>query len=319
MGYGSFDGHQAYADETNERRHDLMELLLESSIENVFGEFPGNDNLAVVHRSNTCFHAVSIMNSIGVGAAIVVGDQDDIIGIITERDIAKRAIRDDLNCPVSRHMTHRVYSLPQTAKMAFLFNRFAVDGFRHIPIMDGIALVGIVSARSVLQYLNDNLASHPIFADRVFHLVHDSPQRRRKELVVTPETSLLSCLECMDIYAGGGVSVIENDALIGYFSERDVIRKVASQNIPLTCPVKDIMTSSLLTISPADTIREAMLRMTRHHIRHLPITTDTNQYEGMIVQRDIIEYVASQWSAEVFNLPASPESAEFWDERKGLG
>ncbi|HZA77955.1 MAG TPA: CBS domain-containing protein [Acidimicrobiales bacterium] len=96
--------------------------------------------------------AVAAMVKGRIGSAVVM-QGEALVGIFTERDVLRAAASgDDLaRSPVSRWMTRD----PETAEPDVDSERAAEimlgSGFRHLPVVEGNALVGIVSLRDLLS------------------------------------------------------------------------------------------------------------------------------------------------------------------------
>jgi CBS domain-containing protein len=89
------------------------------------------------------------------------------------------------------------------------------------------------------------------------------------------------------------VLVISEGNLVGIISARDYGRKVilagkSSKDVR----VQEVMTSSLVTVSPETTVLDAMALMTRHHIRHLPVLKE-GKLDGVISMGDLVSEVIS--------------------------
>src|SRR4051794_14705819 len=70
----------------------------------------------------------------------------------------------------------------------------------------------------------------------------------------------------------GAVPVISGDAVIGIFSERDVIYGLEREGqAALDRRVSDVMTTPAITVTPDESILGALALMTRRRIRHLPV------------------------------------------------
>jgi CBS domain-containing protein len=87
----------------------------------------------------------------------------------------------------------------------------------------------------------------------------------------------------------GALLVIEEGKLAGIMSERDYARKVilhgkSSQEIS----VRDIMTTRLVTVRPAQSVDECMGLMTDHRIRHLPVM-DGERLIGVVSIGDLVK------------------------------
>jgi len=109
---------------------------------------------------------------------------------------------------------------------------------------------------------------------------------------ISPQASVYDALRIMDSKGVGALLVMEDERLVGIFSERDYARKIIlhGKNSRETL-VREVMTSKLWTIHPDQTIEEAMELMTEKRVRHLPVLVD-DQLVGVIsigdVVRDII-------------------------------
>ena len=53
------------------------------------------------------------------------------------------------------------------------------------------------------------------------------------------------------------------------------------------------MSTHLVTLNGSNTVREAREVMSRHHIRHLPIVDDANEFVGLLTQRDVLATTVS--------------------------
>lgn len=73
----------------------------------------------------------------------------------------------------------------------------------------------------------------------------------------------------------GCVPVVEGDAVVGIFSERDLVYGLAAHGpLLLERTVGEVMTAPAMTITPDTPILTALSMMTRRRIRHLPIVED---------------------------------------------
>jgi CBS domain-containing protein len=89
---------------------------------------------------------------------------------------------------------------------------------------------------------------------------------------ISPDASVFDGLQIMADKDVGALVVCENDKLVGIISERDYARKVILVGkASIDTLVSEIMTSTVFTIHPDQTIEEAMELMTLKHIRHIPV------------------------------------------------
>lgn len=110
--------------------------------------------LLSVQRSATVAEAIAVMGRDRNGAVVVL-DQTAIAGIFTERDVLKKIAGrpERLRERVDIHMTPDPVVLRDDDHMAAALNKMGDGGFRHIPIVRGDRLVGIVTGRDVWAWL----------------------------------------------------------------------------------------------------------------------------------------------------------------------
>lgn len=89
----------------------------------------------------------------------------------------------------------------------------------------------------------------------------------------------------------GAVPVVDNDQLSGIFSERDYARKIILQNRKSReTMVSEIMTVTVITVTPSDSIDHCMEIMSSKKIRHLPVMQE-NRLVGIISIGDVVTAV----------------------------
>lgn len=89
-----------------------------------------------------------------IGAVVVVGMENRIVGIFTERDVV-RAIgttgRDAFDQPVSAYMTANVYRCKEETTVNELMEMMSSRRFRHVPVENDGQLSGIISIGDVVK------------------------------------------------------------------------------------------------------------------------------------------------------------------------
>lgn len=111
---------------------------------------------------------------------------------------------------------------------------------------------------------------------------------------ISPDSSVYNALEMLQSKNLGALVVVEDETLIGIFTERDYARKVALKGrSSKDTLIKDIMTDSPIFVSPQNTIDDCMLIMTDKHIRHLPVL-ENGQLLGVISIGDLVKFVIEE-------------------------
>lgn len=111
---------------------------------------------------------------------------------------------------------------------------------------------------------------------------------------IQPEATVYAAIERMADKEVGALLVLEADKLVGVVTERDYIRKVALQGkSSQTTQVREIMTSPVIYVNPADTLEKCMALMTLRRVRHLPVL-DGEQLVGIISMRDLVKAIIAK-------------------------
>jgi len=119
---------------------------------------------------------------------------------------------------------------------------------------------------------------------------------------ITPDSSVYDALEVLESKNLGALVVVQDEELIGIFTERDYARKVVlkGRSSKDTC-VGDIMTDRPVYVSPDNTIDDCMQIMTDKYIRHLPVL-DNGKLLGVISIGDVVKYVIEEKNFIIENL-----------------
>jgi CBS domain-containing protein len=116
--------------------------------------------VATVEAEVSVRDALALLARHGIGALVVSADGARVDGILSERDIA-RGLHERgaalLTEPVSAVMTAEVHTCPPTASVHELAQTMTVRRVRHVPVVDGGRLVGIVSIGDVVKARLDEL------------------------------------------------------------------------------------------------------------------------------------------------------------------
>lgn len=90
-----------------------------------------------------------------IGAVVVAGDRGEVSGIVSERDVVRVLAEhgaDGLAWPAARIMTRHVVTARESDTIDELMSRMTTGRFRHLPVVEGGRLVGIVSIGDVVKH-----------------------------------------------------------------------------------------------------------------------------------------------------------------------
>ncbi|MGV6814830.1 MAG: CBS domain-containing protein [Phycisphaerales bacterium] len=131
----------------------VSQLLKKKSTWNE-GDFGSNriERIQTISQACTALDAAKLMNEHRVGSLIVIDGFDDMIGIITERDLLMRVIaeeRQPSETTISSIMTKDIVSCRPETKLAEVRKVMRDCRIRHIPVIDDTvgkgSIVGMVS------------------------------------------------------------------------------------------------------------------------------------------------------------------------------
>tara|TARA_B100000676_G_C17986471_1_gene792180 strand:+ start:639 stop:1070 length:432 start_codon:yes stop_codon:yes gene_type:complete len=119
---------------------------------------------------------------------------------------------------------------------------------------------------------------------------------------ITPDTSVFNALKVMNEKNIGAVLVMEDEELVGIFSERDYARKVilagrSSKNTE----VKELMTCKVYCIDPSRTIQDVMELMNEHRFRHVPVM-ESEKVIGVLSSGDVMRGVVAEQKNTIESL-----------------
>lgn len=121
---------------------------------------------------------------------------------------------------------------------------------------------------------------------------------------VSPNHMVIDALNLMSEKGIGAVLVMEEDRLVGIFSERDYARKgiIAGRKAKST-PVTEVMTPNVFTVSPSMDIEDCMTLFSEKRIRHLPVV-DNQRVIGMLSIGDIVTAIIQAQDQQIKYLEA---------------
>ncbi len=106
-----------------------------------------------------------------------------------------------------------------------------------------------------------------------------------------PDDTVLDALKTMADRDVGSVLVMDDDRLLGVFTERHYSRKVflKGRSSPNT-PIREVMATGVVSVGPERTVEECMALMTEKRVRHLPVMRG-EEVIGVISIGDLVKSI----------------------------
>ena len=117
-----------------------------------------------------------------------------------------------------------------------------------------------------------------------------------------PHATVYEAIQLMAEKNVGALVVLQDGRLTGIISERDYTRKVILKGkASKETTVSEILSGSVVCITPAQTVEDGLRLMTDRHIRHLPVV-DNDQLLGIVAIGDLVNWIISAQSHTIQQL-----------------
>ncbi len=119
---------------------------------------------------------------------------------------------------------------------------------------------------------------------------------------VDPDAPVLEAIRKMADHSCGALLVMKGERLVGVISERDYARKVILRGFSSSeIPVKQIMSSPVMTVKPDQSVHDCMQLMTSKRIRHLPVV-EHDRVIGVLSIGDLVRAVLEEQQQTIEDL-----------------
>jgi CBS domain-containing protein len=118
-----------------------------------------SDQVYTISKDATVYRALRLMSEKGVGALPVVDDDGRVIGIVSERDYARKVIlegRSARETETKDIMTGELYVVGLTNTLHECMALVSEKRVRHLPVLENNKLVGIISIGDILKAIIDD-------------------------------------------------------------------------------------------------------------------------------------------------------------------
>lgn len=223
-------------------------------------------------------------------SCLVVMDQGNIAGIITETDVLRRVGnkgKDSYRTKLSRIMSSPVESVSSDLSVLEASKIMGVKHIKRLPIMDEGKLVGIVTQTDLVRALT----SYGLWRDI-------SEIMSRNIASIQMDASVAEAAEIMTSRKISCIIVMDGDDVAGVLTEKDLLgRVVALQRDPANTRMEEVMSSPVTSVPSNFSVYSASKVMEEMNIRRLVIMKD-KRLCGVLTQTDIFMAVRNKLQAE---------------------
>lgn len=129
---------------------------------------------------------------------------------------------------------------------------------------------------------------------------------RSKPLVVSEQTPVADVLRKMRAARSACALVCKAKKLVGIFTERDYLVKIAGDGKAAARPIKSFMTTGVVVADLDGTVGAAVKLMNARGLRNLPVVDAKGAPASVVTVGAIISHLASHYPASVVNRPSQP-------------
>ncbi|MGB2862025.1 MAG: CBS domain-containing protein [Sedimentisphaerales bacterium] len=284
--------------ENKKRLNDLMEiqtsaiasdgLIISSWTWLNVGDVMSNE-VATICPDEIVISAAKIMSDKKI-SCLVVMDQGNVAGIITETDVLRRVGdkgKDIYRTKLDRIMSSPVESVPSDLSVLEASKIMGVKHIKRLPILKDEKLVGIVTQTDLVRALTS------------FGLWRDISEIMSRDISgIQRNASVAEAAEMMTSRKISCIIVMDGDDVVGVLTEKDLLgRVVALQRDPANTRVEDVMSFPVTSVPSTFSVFSAGKVMEEMNIRRLVIMKDKCLC-GVVTQTDIFMAVRNKLQAE---------------------
>ena len=237
-----------------------------------------NKDVIIVAPDETVISAAKSMSENNV-SCIVVADNGDVVGILTEKDflawIAEKndnlettALTEVMSCPVK--------SIPPDFSILDAGKFMEAERIKRLPILAGKQLVGIVTQTDLTR----SLTSYGMWKDVVEIMSSDVA-------VIQTKATIAEAAKIMNSRNISCITVLDGRKVQGIITEKDILKRViVYQKDPNLTRAEEVMSSPVITIPPSYSVFSACKTMDKMHVRRLLVMED-ERLCGIVTQTDI--------------------------------
>jgi CBS domain-containing protein len=125
-------------------------------------------------------------------------------------------------------------------------------------------------------------------------------EKGNEALSIEGDATVLDAVKRMVEANVGSLLVMEAGKLAGIVTERDYLRRVTLEGRDeKETPVREIMTSELVYVTPDTSLDECMTVMTERRIRHLPVLAEDREVAGVVSIGDLVKFRSKKQSVQI--------------------
>lgn len=259
--------------------------------------------VAVVTPDQPVVSAAQQMSQMNISCVVVV-EKDQVVGIVTETDLLKRAVASGKNFQslyVREIMTGPVLSVGPRLSVLAAARIMEESHVKRLVILSEGRLIGIVTQTDLVRVLTS------------YGMWKDVSAIMSREVASVPVSSTVT--DAARMMADRDIScvvAVKDQKVVGVFTERDLMKRViALKRDPDQTPLEKVLSSPVVSVMSSTSVLGAFKTMEKYKIRRLVVLEDDKLF-GIVTQTDIFYAIKGKLQEEeqknVRMLEESPNS-----------
>lgn len=186
-------------------------------------------DVLTVSKDASIEDALNLIIKTRIGGVVVVTGDNEVLGIVTERDLAFLLADKLTDKKVEEHMTKKVVTASLSTTLGEATRIMTKNSFRRLPILSSGKLVGMLTTRMIIDFIGRNHIFTKIVENKVDEILKTKCEEIMKTGVatVTKDMDLGEVARIIKDEGVGTVCVVEDDRLVGILTERDLVLALA--------------------------------------------------------------------------------------------
>jgi len=237
-----------------------------------------SEDIATIDPQSTVASAARIMSA-GKISCLIVSSDGHLSGGVTETDMLKKAVADGQDfrkMKVEQIMSSPIRSIPHDSSVMDTSRIMEIENIRRLVVLKEGEPVGLITQTDMVRVLASYTASIEVSEILTREAVVIASSATVREAAVLMSSQDVSCLVVMN-----------DDTIVGIFTERDLLKRVVALNRdPTKIILREVMSGPVVTIPANYSLMSATKLLEREGIRRL-VVMEYDTLLGVITQTDI--------------------------------
>lgn len=275
-----------------------------------------SSDFEVIGSDETISHALSLFEK---NEVLIVVDKNEYRGVITRKDILRAKIPPEAK--VKRFVRHAP-KVKLNTSIEEIARLMLESGIFCLPVFEGDKIKGVIKDTDIIQRV----------VEKEFGDMEIQKFMTSNPIFVTPDESIGKVLQIFKKHNVSRLPVVERGKIVGVITVRDLMEKVihpeekpeygefiAEKKRYLKIPVKGIMTSNPVILSPHSKVRYVVEEMIKNKIGGM-IIGEKGKLVGIVTIKDLLEPVTHARKEERFFIQFCGETDEIegFDREEGM-